>query len=141
MFWVAVSKDLKPFRPVREFALAFAVTDISQIPLRQGNSVLLLLAGRLRRLPRVHWRYQAWCVSRSLSQALTTVGPYTDPEHMVLAIVDSMICIEMPFFAIAHVSYERAARELTAAIRLQGRRLHRRLGHPRRAPSLHLRCP
>lgn len=32
------------------------------------------------------------------------VGPYTDPEHMSLALVDSLICFEMPIFAIAHVS-------------------------------------
>lgn len=35
--------------------------------------------------------------------AITKVGPYTDPEHMSLAIVDSLICLEMPGFAIAHV--------------------------------------
>lgn len=31
------------------------------------------------------------------------VGPYTDAEHMSLALVDSLICFEMPLFAIAHV--------------------------------------
>lgn len=39
---------------------------------------------------------------QSAPQKLTSVGPYVDPEHMSLALVDSMICIEMPFFAIAH---------------------------------------
>lgn len=32
------------------------------------------------------------------------VGVYTDPEHMSLALVDSLICFEMPIFAVAHVS-------------------------------------
>ncbi len=31
-----------------------------------------------------------------------TVGPYTDPEHIALAITDFLICFEMPFFAVAH---------------------------------------
>ncbi|KAE8540818.1 hypothetical protein D1P53_003182 [Cryptococcus gattii VGV] len=34
--------------------------------------------------------------------AIKKVGPYTDPEHMSLALVDSLICFEMPIFAIAH---------------------------------------
>ena len=32
-----------------------------------------------------------------------SVGPYTDSEHISLAISDTLICFEMPFFAIAHV--------------------------------------
>jgi hypothetical protein len=36
--------------------------------------------------------------------AIKKVGPYTDAEHMSLALVDSLICFEMPLFAIAHVS-------------------------------------
>ncbi|KIR40176.1 hypothetical protein I313_04097 [Cryptococcus deuterogattii Ram5] len=34
--------------------------------------------------------------------AIKKVGPYTDPGHMSLALVDSLICFEMPIFAIAH---------------------------------------
>lgn len=34
---------------------------------------------------------------------MISVGPYTDAEHMSLALVDSLICFEMPLFAIAHV--------------------------------------
>jgi len=30
------------------------------------------------------------------------VGPYTDAEHISLAITDTLICYEMPFFAFAH---------------------------------------
>ena len=30
------------------------------------------------------------------------VGPYTDSEHISLAITDTLICYEMPFFAFAH---------------------------------------
>lgn len=35
------------------------------------------------------------------------VGPYTDAEHMSLALVDSLICFEMPLFAIAHVGQSK----------------------------------
>ena len=34
---------------------------------------------------------------------LFPVGPYTDSEHISLAISDTLICFEMPFFAIAHM--------------------------------------
>jgi hypothetical protein len=34
---------------------------------------------------------------------LFPVGPYTDSEHISLAISDMLICFEMPFFAIAHM--------------------------------------
>ena len=34
---------------------------------------------------------------------LFPVGPYTDGEHISLAISDTLICFEMPFFAIAHM--------------------------------------
>lgn len=35
------------------------------------------------------------------------VGKYTDREHMSLALTDSLVCLEMPLFAIAHVSVAR----------------------------------
>ena len=30
------------------------------------------------------------------------LGPYTDSEHISLALTDALVCIEMPFFAVAH---------------------------------------
>lgn len=33
---------------------------------------------------------------------ITKLGPYTDSEHISLALTDALVCIEMPFFAIAH---------------------------------------
>src|SRR6266852_3312614 len=30
------------------------------------------------------------------------LGPYTDKEHISLGLTDTLICLEMPFFAIAH---------------------------------------
>ena len=33
---------------------------------------------------------------------ITKLGPYTDSEHISLALTDALVCIEMPFFAFAH---------------------------------------
>jgi hypothetical protein len=33
---------------------------------------------------------------------ITKLGPYTDNEHISLALTDALVCIEMPFFAVAH---------------------------------------
>jgi hypothetical protein len=43
------------------------------------------------------------------------VGAYTDKEHMSLALTDSLVCLEMPFFAIAHVR-----REIRSAVMRHG---------------------
>ncbi|WVQ83622.1 hypothetical protein IAT38_005763 [Cryptococcus sp. DSM 104549] len=77
MFWVAVNNDLKPFRPVPKF---LCVKGILFFSFWQSIGISLLVA----------------------MKAITKVGPYTDAEHMSLALVDSLICFEMPIFAIAH---------------------------------------
>ena len=33
---------------------------------------------------------------------ISKLGPYTDSEHISLALTDALVCIEMPFFAVAH---------------------------------------
>lgn len=38
----------------------------------------------------------------SVSSFQSPVGPYTDSEHISLAITDTLICYEMPLFAFAH---------------------------------------
>ena len=35
--------------------------------------------------------------------AITRLGPYTDSEHISLGLTDTLICLEMPLFAIAHM--------------------------------------
>ncbi|OBZ78333.1 hypothetical protein A0H81_01686 [Grifola frondosa] len=35
--------------------------------------------------------------------AIKKLGPYTDNEHISLGLIDTLICLEMPFFAIAHM--------------------------------------
>ena len=36
------------------------------------------------------------------AKVIAKLGPYTDSEHISLALTDLLVCIEMPFFAIAH---------------------------------------
>jgi hypothetical protein len=36
--------------------------------------------------------------------AIKKLGPYTDKEHISLGLTDTLICFEMPFFAIAHLA-------------------------------------
>lgn len=44
--------------------------------------------------------------------AITRLGPYTDSEHISLGLTDTLICIEMPFFAAAHM-YAFSYRDFT----------------------------
>lgn len=77
MFWVCVNKDLKPFRPVPKF---LCVKGILFFSFWQSVGISILTS----------------------AGAIKKIGPYTDPEHMSLALVDSLICFEMPIFALAH---------------------------------------
>lgn len=43
---------------------------------------------------------------------ITRLGPYTDNEHISLGLTDTLICIEMPFFALAHM-YAFSYRDFT----------------------------
>jgi hypothetical protein len=47
--------------------------------------------------------WQATGVSLLVSMGvIRRLGPYTDKEHISLGLTDTLICLEMPFFAIAH---------------------------------------
>jgi hypothetical protein len=49
--------------------------------------------------------WQATGVSLLVSLgAITKLGPYTDKEHISLGLTDTLICLEMPLFAIAHLA-------------------------------------
>ncbi|KAF7299868.1 hypothetical protein HMN09_00993900 [Mycena chlorophos] len=80
MFWMCVNDDLKPFRPMPKFLCVKGILFFS------------------------FW--QALFVSILVSAgAITHLGPYTrdeDKDTIALAITDLLICIEMPFFAVAH---------------------------------------
>ncbi|KAF8885393.1 organic solute transporter Ostalpha-domain-containing protein [Gymnopilus junonius] len=77
MFWVCVNNDLKPFRPVPKF---LCVKGILFFSFWQSVAISALVAARV----------------------IVRLGPYTDPEHISVGLNDLLICIEMPFFAIAH---------------------------------------
>ncbi|PCH37147.1 DUF300-domain-containing protein [Wolfiporia cocos MD-104 SS10] len=78
IFWMCVSEDLKPFRPMPKF---LCVKGILFFSFWQSILVSVLVA----------------------AGAITKLGPYTDSEHISLGLTDTLICIEMPFFAIAHM--------------------------------------
>ncbi|KAH7929166.1 DUF300-domain-containing protein [Leucogyrophana mollusca] len=78
VFWLCVSDDLKPFRPVPKF---LCVKGILFFSFWQSILVSFLVA----------------------VNAITRLGPYTDSEHISLGLTDTLICIEMPFFALAHM--------------------------------------
>ncbi|KAI0300067.1 organic solute transporter Ostalpha-domain-containing protein [Multifurca ochricompacta] len=78
MFWLSISEDLKPFRPMPKF---LCVKGILFFSFWQAAGVSLLASiGAIKKL-----------------------GPYTDKEHISLGLTDTLICFEMPFFAIAHL--------------------------------------
>ena len=77
MFWVCMSKDLKPFRPVPKFLCIKLIIFASYW---QGFFLSILVW--LRAIP-------------------DNVEGYT-PDNLAAAIQDALICMEMPMFAVAH---------------------------------------
>ncbi|KAJ1304993.1 hypothetical protein OPQ81_000036 [Rhizoctonia solani] len=101
MFWVCVSQDLKAFRPMPKFLCVKGILFFS------------------------FWQsiFISFLVSIGV---IKHVGTYTDIEHISLAITDTLICYEMPFFAIAH-SYAFSTADFT----------ERSTHHVARMPFLH----
>ncbi|ORY10042.1 organic solute transporter Ostalpha-domain-containing protein [Clohesyomyces aquaticus] len=77
MFWVCMSHDLKPFRPMPKF---LCIKGIIFASYWQGFFLSILVF--LRAIP-------------------GDVPGYT-PDNLAAAIQDALICFEMPFFAISH---------------------------------------
>ncbi|KAJ3519124.1 hypothetical protein NM688_g9349 [Phlebia brevispora] len=77
IFWMCVNDDLKPFRPMPKF---LCVKGILFFSFWQSLFISILVA----------------------AGAITKLGPYTDSEHISLGLTDLLVCLEMPFFAIAH---------------------------------------
>ena len=77
MFWVVMSKDLQPFRPVPKFLCIKLIIFASY-----WQGFFLSILGWLGAIP-------------------DNVEDYT-ADNLAVAIQDALICIEMPIFAIAH---------------------------------------
>jgi hypothetical protein len=77
MFWVCMSKDLQPFRPVPKFLCI----------------KLIIFAS--------YWQGFLLSILVFLGAIPDDVEGYT-PDNLAAAIQDALICIEMPIFAVAH---------------------------------------
>jgi Organic solute transporter Ostalpha len=77
MFWVCMSEDLKPFRPVPKFLCI----------------KLIIFAS--------YWQGFFLSILQFLGAMPNDVPGYT-PDNLAAAIQDALICFEMPIFAISH---------------------------------------
>ncbi|TFY75963.1 hypothetical protein EWM64_g8047, partial [Hericium alpestre] len=78
MFWLCINDDLKPFRPMPKF---LCVKGILFFSFWQSIAISILVS----------------------AGAIKQLGPYADKEHISLALTDTLICLEMPIFAFAHM--------------------------------------
>ncbi|KAG8995291.1 hypothetical protein FRB94_002171 [Tulasnella sp. JGI-2019a] len=78
MFWVCINDDVKPFRPMPKF---LCVKGILFFSFWQAIGISILVNAHI----------------------IKNIGPYEEPEHISLALIDSLVCFEMPIFAIAHM--------------------------------------
>ncbi|CCM05294.1 uncharacterized protein FIBRA_07508 [Fibroporia radiculosa] len=85
IFWMCVNDDLRPFRPMPKF---LCVKGILFFSFWQSILISILVA----------------------AGAIKKLGPYTDNEHISLGLTDTLICLEMPVFAVAHM-YAFATRD------------------------------
>ena len=78
MFWVCMSEDLKPFRPVPKFLCI----------------KLIIFAS--------YWQGFFLSILQVLGAIPSGVEGYGSSDNLAAAIQDALICVEMPAFAIAH---------------------------------------
>jgi len=96
MFWVCMSQDLQPFRPMPKF---LCIKGIIFASYWQGLFLSILV----------------------FLKAIPSDVPGYSPDNLAAAVQDALICFEMPFFAIAHwyaFSWHDYADETISAARL-----------------------
>jgi hypothetical protein len=96
MFWLSINEDLRLFRSVVKSLLFNVSNKYACRPMPKFLCVKGILFFSF---------WQAIGISLLASVgAIKKLGPYTDKEHISLGLTDTLICLEMPFFAIAHLS-------------------------------------
>ena len=105
VFWMCVHEDLKPFR----YALLPSHNpNTHDSPFHRPVPKFLCVKGIL-----FFSFWQSIAVSFLVAVGvITRLGPYTDRAHISLGLTDTLICIEMPFFALAHL-YAFSYRDFT----------------------------
>jgi hypothetical protein len=78
MFWVCMSQDLQPFRPVPKFLCI----------------KLIIFAS--------YWQGFFLSILQALGAIKSGVAGYGSADNLAAAIQDALICIEMPIFAVSH---------------------------------------
>jgi Organic solute transporter Ostalpha len=96
MFWVVVNDDLQPFRPLPKF-LCIKVCVLPKLSYRASNNDSL----RQGIIFFSFWQSAGISVLVA-ANVIKKIGPYTDSEHISLALTDTLICFEMVLFAVAH---------------------------------------
>lgn len=96
VFWMCVNEDLASFRYV---IASLYVSSINGSLDFRPMPKFLCVKGIL-----FFSFWQSFCISILVAAGLIKqLGPYTDLEHISLALTDTLICFEMPIFAIAHM--------------------------------------
>ena len=94
MFWLCVNDDLKPYRRGFSFFRAVYKLILYYRPVPKFLCVKGILFFSF---------WQSFVISILVAASvITRLGPYVDSEHISVGLNDTLICIEMPFFSLAH---------------------------------------
>lgn len=99
MFWMCVNEDLKPFRFVPHMSSDLPMFVLTPFILVRPMPKFLCVKGIL-----FFSFWQSIFISILVAAgAIKHLGNTTDREHISVGLIDTLICFEMPIFAVAHM--------------------------------------